>query len=65
VRVETKGSVEWLTTLKLYWDVKKTELRESEDSFAVLSMKKNVNVYVGYYDRESRRGVIYSEGNVL
>ena len=54
----TKGSVEWLTTLKARWDLKHTEIVDNETDIIIMLYGTNRNMIVGHYDKETKLGYV-------
>lgn len=59
MRIETFGEQEWKVVLRKHWNLNTLSLRESDSRITVMHFGKTKNVSVGYYEKDTKRGVVY------
>lgn len=55
----TYSAKEWLDTLKLHWELSETTMTDNETDIVVMHFGKSGNLFVGYFNKETKRGYIY------
>jgi len=55
----THSAKEWLDVLKLHWKLSETTMTENESDIIVMHFGKTQNLFVGYFNKEDKRGYIY------
>lgn len=58
MKINTSGAKSFVSTLRLHWDVTKTEMRDNEEDILVLHFGKSSNLMVAYYSKESKIGYV-------
>ena len=56
---ETNSAKDWLYMLKLHWKLSETTMTENESDLIVMHFGKSGNLFVGYFNKEDKRGYIY------
>lgn len=58
MRIDTVGAKEWLSVLKLHWNIAHTQIRNNEDDILVMHFGKSSNLVVAHYSRITMKGYV-------
>jgi hypothetical protein len=56
MKIATNGAAQWLQTLKTYWDISKTDMRDSDEAVIVMCFSVKTQLMVAFYDKETKQG---------